>query len=289
MADIRRSPKKFLPHLPKAKKENLNGADWRWYLGGLSAVRTVTPVPDWDEYFIAIAHIVKLKSKDPRCPVGAVIVSPDNLVLSTGYNGLARGVADDEKLLENVPEKLKWICHAEENAILNAARAGASTRDCTIYVTKFPCFNCCNAIVQAGIMRIYTHDDKYWDDDFIDGRPDPHQWKVSQPHTRKPALLRHSKVRVDAPLHQDFSAGWRFRLDGDANGNDRPHSSTEPKRSMKTATTKTAATSNGNAPGSSQPGLFDEPSPEGTARKGPAKVQRRRIATRPGQRRRSGS
>ena len=115
---------------------------WNDYLAVIGGLTKVADVPSWDEYFLAIGHVVKLKSKDPKCPVGAVIVSPDHLVLSTGYNGLARGVADDEQLLEDVPEKLKWICHAEENAILNAARAGASTRGCTIYVTKFPLLQC---------------------------------------------------------------------------------------------------------------------------------------------------
>jgi dCMP deaminase len=233
----------------------------------------VTSVPEWDEYFLAIAQVVKLKSKDPRCPVDAVIVSPDNLVLATGYNGLARCVADDETLLEHVPEKLRWICHAEENAILNAARTGASTRGSTIYVTKFPCFNCCNAIVQAGITRIYTHDHKYWDDDFIDGKTVLQERKVSQPHTRKPALLRQGRVRVDVPFHPDFGAGWRFTLNGIANGND------GPQRSGEASDVEVENLD-----------LFGEPSSNrnGT-RKGLSKVPHRRTATRHRQRRRSGS
>src|SRR5437016_6418829 len=103
---------------------------------------------DWDQYFLAIAETVARKSKDPRCKVGAVIVSQDKLILSTGFNGLARGVFDDEELLNNTEEKLKWICHAEANAIVNAARIGVPLKDCTIYVTKFPCLACCNAIAQ---------------------------------------------------------------------------------------------------------------------------------------------
>jgi dCMP deaminase len=153
-------------------------------------------IENWDEYFHSIAEAVAQKSKDPRCQVGAVIVSKDKLVLATGFNGLARGVIDDEKLLEHVSEKLTWICHAEANAILNATRIGVSLKGSCIYVTKFPCFACCNSIVQAGIEEIYTHDSKYWDDDPFDGE-----------HTRKHVLLNQGGVKVTAPHHPDNS--WR--------------------------------------------------------------------------------
>ncbi len=110
-------------------------------------------IKDWDQYFLNIARAVAWKSKDPKCQVGAVIVSEDQLVLATGFNGLARGVFDAEDLLQDAKEKLRWICHAETNAIFNAARTGASLKGCTIFVTKFPCLVCCDAIAQAGIKR----------------------------------------------------------------------------------------------------------------------------------------
>ena len=159
---------------------------------------------DWDQYFHSIALAVAQKSKDPRCRVGAVIVSPDRLVLATGFNGLARGVFDAENLLADVEEKLRWICHAETNAIFNAARTGVAVKGCTVFVTKFPCFPCCNAIVQAGVQRLYTLDDTYWDDDEVDGI------KCVNPHTRKAALLKQARVQVDAPRHVDFNARWRI-------------------------------------------------------------------------------
>jgi dCMP deaminase len=62
---------------------------------------------DWDEYFLTIAEIVACKSKDPNCQVGAVLVTPDSVVISTGFNGLARGVFDNENLLQDTAEKLK--------------------------------------------------------------------------------------------------------------------------------------------------------------------------------------
>ncbi|MGH8546140.1 MAG: deoxycytidylate deaminase [Gammaproteobacteria bacterium] len=168
-------------------------------------------VEDWDQYFLGIARAVAQKSKDPNCRVGAVIVSPDYLVLSTGFNGLARGVYDDEHLLETVDEKLKWICHAEANAISNAARSGVSVMDSTIFVTKFPCFLCCNAIVQAGVTRIYTHDDRFWADDPVDGdKPEYRSSKrIRTPHSQKRALLKQADIQVDAPNHPTYNARWR--------------------------------------------------------------------------------
>jgi len=148
---------------------------------------------NWDEYFLCMALTASTKSKDPKCRVGAVIVSEDNVILSTGFNGLARGVHDDDEILRDAAEKLRVICHAEDNAILNAARVGARLQGATIYVTKFPCLACCNSIIQAGIKRIYTHDDRFWDDDPVDGD-----------HTRKVKMLHDAHIKVDAPFHPTF-------------------------------------------------------------------------------------
>jgi len=151
-------------------------------------------VDDWDEYFLYIAIAVSIKSKDST-RVGAVIATPSNVLLSTGFNGLARGVYDDGKILDDRDEKLKVICHAEQNAILNAARVGGHALEgATIFVTKFPCLTCCNSIVQAGIKRIYTHDREYWKHDPFD--PD---------HSRKKSILRQTHLEVDAPFHPDFT------------------------------------------------------------------------------------
>jgi dCMP deaminase len=160
----------------------------------LSLANLPNVVHEWDRYFLCLAIAASLKSKDPRCQVGAVIVSNDHLVLSTGFNGLARGVDDDETVLADVPEKLKIVCHAEANAILNAARIGAALHGATIFVTKFPCLACCNLIVQAGITRIYTHDNRYWNDDPFD-----------REHIRKKLVLQQAGVKVDARYHPDFS------------------------------------------------------------------------------------
>jgi dCMP deaminase len=151
-------------------------------------------VDTWSEYFLNIAKAASIKSKDPKCPVGAVIVSEDNLILSTGFNGLARGVHDDEQTLFDTDEKLRIICHAENNAIINAARMGGrSLQGATIYVTKFPCLACCNTIIQAGIKQIHTHDHEFWNDDPVD-----------KDHSRKKRVLHEARIKVDAPFHPAF-------------------------------------------------------------------------------------
>lgn len=121
-------------------------------------------------------------------------MSEDNLILSTGFNGLARGVHDDEYVLLDAAEKLRIICHAELNAIVNAARVGCRLQGATIYVTKFPCLSCCNAIIQAGIKRVHTHDNEFWKDDPAD-----------KDHSRKPRVLHEAHIQVDAPFHPVFA------------------------------------------------------------------------------------
>jgi dCMP deaminase len=151
-------------------------------------------VDNWDQYFLYMAMAASIKSKDSKCRVGAVIASPTNVVISTGFNGLARGVHDNKNVLNNAEEKLKVICHAEQNAILNAARVGVTVEGASIFVTKFPCLACCNSIIQAGIKRIYTHDNRYWDDDPFD-----------KDHSRKKDILGQAHIKVDAPFHPEYS------------------------------------------------------------------------------------
>jgi len=150
-------------------------------------------VDNWNEYFLYVAKAVSIKSKDPKCPVGAVIVSEDNVILATGFNGLARGVHDDDEILLDADEKLRVICHAENNAIMNAARVGCRLLGSTIYVTKFPCLACCNAIIQAGMKRIFTHDESFWKDDPLD-----------QDHSRKERVLHEARMVVEAPYHPSY-------------------------------------------------------------------------------------
>lgn len=124
----------------------------------------------WEEYFMSIALLSSLRSKDPHTKVGACIVSEDNKVLSLGYNGMPLGV-DDQCIPwaghgQDLPEletKYPYVCHAELNAILNAPNH--DLRGSIVYVTLFPCNECTKAIIQAGIKKIIYLSDKYHDTD----------------------------------------------------------------------------------------------------------------------------
>lgn len=75
---------------------------------------------NWKEYFRNIAHQIKLKSKDEKTQIGAVIVGIDNEIVSTGYNSYPRGINDSIAERQERPEKYYWFEHAERNAIYNA-------------------------------------------------------------------------------------------------------------------------------------------------------------------------
>ena len=117
----------------------------------------------WDEYFMGIAMLAARRSKDPNTQVGACIVSPDNIIISTGYNGMPKGCSDDvfswARSGEENETKYPYVVHAELNAILNAN--GRDLRGSRIYVALFPCNECAKAIIQSGIREIVYLSDKY--------------------------------------------------------------------------------------------------------------------------------
>ncbi len=119
-------------------------------------------VISWDDYFMGLAHLSALRSKDPSTQVGACIVDDRNRVVSIGYNGMPYGCNDDDFEWEREGDFLKtkypYVVHAELNAILNAPRP---VQGCTIYVSLFPCNECAKAIIQAGIKEIIYESDKY--------------------------------------------------------------------------------------------------------------------------------
>ena len=109
---------------------------------------------DWDGRFLGLAAHIAGWSKDPSTQVGCVIVGPDREVRSTGFNGLPRGIADTRERLEDRELKYLLICHAEENAIMHAARIGISLKGCTVYVTWPPCTRCARSLIQAGVSEV---------------------------------------------------------------------------------------------------------------------------------------
>ena len=121
----------------------------------------------WDEYFMGVAKLSGMRSKDPSTQVGACIVSQDNKILSMGYNGFPIGCSDDEfpwdKKGEEEDTKYPYVTHSELNAILNYR--GGSLAGAKLYVSLFPCNECAKAIIQSGIREIIYYDNKYADSD----------------------------------------------------------------------------------------------------------------------------
>lgn len=135
---------------------------------------------DWHRRFLQMAGLVAHWSKDSSTQVGAIIVRPETwTVVTTGYNGFARGVRETVDVLQREaggklvpvgkqldperwrrPDKYQWVEHAERNAIYQAARHGQATDGCVLYMNfePCPCSGCARAIIQAGIVEIVGTD-----------------------------------------------------------------------------------------------------------------------------------
>ena len=121
----------------------------------------------WDEYFMSIAKLSSMRSKDPSTQVGACIVGLDNRILSIGYNGAPNGFSDDtfpwQREGDMLNTKYAYVCHAEMNAILNYRGTRKELENSKIYVDLFPCNECAKLIVQAGIKEVVYLSDKFKD------------------------------------------------------------------------------------------------------------------------------
>jgi len=125
----------------------------------------------WDQYFMEMALHVGSRSTCLRRSVGAVIVK-EKRVLSTGYNGAPAGfehclevgcLRDQMKVPSGEKHELCRGIHAEQNAVVQAARFGVMIKDSTIYTTTFPCVICAKILINAGILKIvYLGDYKDW-------------------------------------------------------------------------------------------------------------------------------
>lgn len=125
----------------------------------------------WDQYFMGIARLSSMRSKDPSTQVGACIVGNDNRILSIGYNGSPNGFNDDvfpwDREGEPLNTKYLYVCHAEMNAILNYRGSRKDLEGAKIYVDLFPCNECAKLIIQSGIKEIIYVCDKYKDTDGV--------------------------------------------------------------------------------------------------------------------------
>lgn len=118
--------------------------------------------PSWDQYFMDITHLVATRSSCLRRQVGALLVKDRN-ILATGYNGVPSGITHCE-VTGCLRERLKVpsgerheLCrglHAEQNAIIQAAKHGTNIDGATLYCTTMPCIICTKMIINAGIKRV---------------------------------------------------------------------------------------------------------------------------------------
>jgi dCMP deaminase len=123
-------------------------------------------VTNWSHRFLDLAEFLSNWSKDPSTKVGAVIVDDERRIVSTGYNGLARGVEDTWERLNNRELKYKIVVHAERNAIIFARQ---NLKGCTLFTWPFmPCAACAAMVIQAGIKEVVSlrNDNPRWQDDF---------------------------------------------------------------------------------------------------------------------------
>lgn len=124
----------------------------------------------WDCRFLHLAVHIARWSKDPSTQVGCVVVGPDREIRSTGFNGFPRGIEDAAHRLSDRVAKYPLICHAEENAIMHAARIGVALKGCIAYVTWPPCSRCARSLIQAGVSEVIYPDHlaipERWRDDF---------------------------------------------------------------------------------------------------------------------------
>lgn len=136
--------------------------------------------PKWDEYFMNLAKVVKSRADCTRRRVGAVIVK-DLRIITTGYNGTPHGIKNCseggcKRCRQRDKGKIDWfeyeescVCiHAEQNAIVQAAYQGISTKGATLYTTTTPCSSCAKLIINAGINRVVCGGDNHHDQQFID-------------------------------------------------------------------------------------------------------------------------
>ena len=132
---------------------------------------------DWDAYFLTIAYLVSMRSIDTSTKCGAVLVSKDNRILSTGYNGPIRGMNDVEVPMTR-PIKYYYMVHSEMNALLAYNGSYNDIQGATCYVTGEPCHDCLRSLLQKGVKRIVYSDSnlafmsKNKEDELIKARQD---------------------------------------------------------------------------------------------------------------------
>lgn len=111
--------------------------------------------PSWDDYFREIVIVTASRSSCKRLHVGCVLVK-SNRIVAQGYNGFLPGCPHVSHMRDGHEQA---TVHAEQNAIADCAKRGASCEECTAYITHYPCLNCVKILCAAGIKEIKYIDD----------------------------------------------------------------------------------------------------------------------------------
>ena len=106
--------------------------------------------PTWDEYFSTLVKVTATRSPCKKLKVGCILVK-ENRIISQGYNGYLPGCEHKQVIRDN--HEIATI-HAEQNAIIDCAKRGVSSNECTAYITHYPCYNCTKMMCAAGISNI---------------------------------------------------------------------------------------------------------------------------------------
>ena len=120
----------------------------------------------WHRRFLEQCRGIASWSKDPSTQTGCVVVDQEGAIVSTGYNGFARGINDSDARYNHRETKYMFVVHCDTNAIYSAARRGVALRGCTMYLTGPPCNECMKGIIQAGITRVVWPEDNPFEKDF---------------------------------------------------------------------------------------------------------------------------
>ncbi|SDY50861.1 dCMP deaminase [Evansella caseinilytica] len=155
----------------------------------------------WHQYFMAQSHLLALRSTCTRLMVGATIVR-DKRIIAGGYNGaISGGVHCIDEGCYVIDNHCVRTIHAEINALLQCAKFGVATEGAEVYVTHFPCLNCCKALIQAGIKKVYYATD-YKNHPYAIELFDQAGVEVRQVELEEMILDRHSedKLRFTADL-----------------------------------------------------------------------------------------
>ncbi|CAB3225221.1 unnamed protein product [Arctia plantaginis] len=150
----------------------------------------------WQDYFMAVAVLAAKRSKDPKRQVGACIVNDEKRIVGIGYNGMPNGCSDDEFPWGS--KKHHFVCHAEMNAIVNS---NSVVKNCTIYVSLFPCNECAKIVIQSGIKKvIYLSDKKAYKDEYKASRKMLNAAKVELEQYK----TNQNKIEIDFTIEGDM-------------------------------------------------------------------------------------